>query len=258
MFVSEILCSIVFLSNFNLFQLYQGVSSFVSGNVFEYYLSIATMIHNAALSMFIPVTAGVVLPHMYWMVFGMFSMAFVAEAILSLYTVYVKRFEYSLEIFKKIGANPSINSAFATRKLLQTFGGCKVFLSFVIMGRCFIPPKTSPNRLSLLITIFAVITCIQQLLVSVNFNEENRAQRKMAISLSFLRFPLIVVIFLWCTLIPKMEDGVITTYVAAFIFFDIMVISMISDYFLISDTRKFGSGLKKHLSFRTEEINISD
>lgn len=124
---SELLGCVVFLSNFNLFQLYQEASSFVSENIFGYYLSIATMVHNALLSMFIPVTAGVKLPHTYWMVFGMFSMTFLGEAVLSLYIVYARRFEYSLEILKKIGASPSVNSAFATRKLLQTFGGARCF-----------------------------------------------------------------------------------------------------------------------------------
>lgn len=256
-FRSEVLNEIVFLSNFNLFQLYQEVSTFVSGNLYEYYLSIAAMAHNAVLSMFILATAGIHLPNIYWVVFISFSCAFLAEMTLSLYVTYARRFEYNLEIFKKVGASPSINSAFATRKFLQTFGASKIFLSFVIMGRDLIPPRVVFDKISCMIIGFGALTCAQQLFVSVNFNDENMAQRKIAISLSFVRLPLIVIIAVWCVVLPKSTDQVMSTYVTAFIFVDIMVISVISDYILLSDTRQFGSGLKKFLSFRIERSILS-
>lgn len=256
-FRSEILSDVVFVSNFNLFQLYQETSAFISGNVYGYYLSVATMIHNAMLSIFIPLTAGIHLPQIYWVIFVLFSLAFLAEMALSLYVTYTRRFEYNLEIFKKVGANPSVNSAFATRKLLQTFGASKVFLSFVIVGRDLVSLRIIFDKISVLIMGFAVLTCIQQFLVSVNFNGENMAQRRIAISLSFVRLPLILWITVWCIIVPKGDDQVMSTYVAAFIFFDILVISLVSDYILLSDTRKFGSGLKRYLSFKTEQFNLS-
>lgn len=251
----ELKSDILFLGKFNVFQFYLVVSSIISGNIHRAYLSMAMMLHNAILAIFIPTAMSSDLIASTWIAIVLVSLTFLLEAFWLLYMIYAKRFENNLERLRKVGVDPRINNAFAVRKALQTFGSINIFLVFAVLGKDFVPPLERFNGITLLSLSYAILSSIQQLFISANFNDEDITQRKVAIFLSFARLPIIICIIVWCAVGPKHRAT--THAVSIFIFSDILVISLIVNYILLCDTSMFGSGLKESLIFKTKIFDLS-
>lgn len=254
--VLETANDLVFLISFNMFQLYLELWSFTSGNIYGYYMAIVIMIHNAVLTMFIPSTTSITVRFEYWIVLGIISAAFFVEALITIYMTYLRRYESSLDIFKKVGANPKVNSAFATRKILEAFGLINVFSSAALACKDFVIPSTRFTKPGILRFSYIIVTFVQQLFISVNFNDEDIIQRKIAVYLSFLKIPLIIGSIIWIAIAPAPKPGV-TDSVEIFVIADALVESIAMNWFLVSDTKKFGSGVKEYLMFRTKKLDLS-
>ncbi|ELA41930.1 uncharacterized protein VICG_01114, partial [Vittaforma corneae ATCC 50505] len=105
---------------------------------------------------------------------------------------------------------------------------------------------------------FTILTFVQQLFISVSFNQESRTQRKIAISLSFLKIPVAIGVMVWYSLTTISKEGhPKSKAVLMYLFSDILIITVLMNYVLLQDTRKFGSGLKEFLKFKTKKIQLS-
>lgn len=246
----------VFLVSFNIFQLYLELQSFTSGNIYGYYMAIVVMIHNSVLTMFIPSTTSLPVYFEYWIVFSIISGAFVLEALITIYTIYLRRYESSLDIFRKVGANPRINTAFTTRKILQTFGMINMFFALCLGCKDFVIPSTRFTQPATIRFSYIVVTCIQQLFISINFHDEDFVQRKIAIYISLFKILLIIGAIVWTKVAGPPRLG-ISNSVEIFVLADALAVSVITTWFLINDTKQFGSGVKEYLIFRTKKLDLS-
>lgn len=246
----------IFLVLVNTFQLYLELQSFSSGNIYGYYMAIVLMIHNAVLTMFIPSTTSLPVTRDYWITFSIISGASVLEALITIYTTYLRRFESRLIVFRKVGANPRINAAFSTRTILQTFGSINVFFALNLGLKDLILPSSRFNKPSIPRYIYVLLTFVQQLFISVNFYSEDKIQRRIALYISYLRIPLIIGAIVWLAIAPPPRIG-LTDDVEIFVLSDILAISIIMIWFLESDTRMFGSGLKEYMMFKTNKLDLS-
>lgn len=249
---------LVYVIQFNIFQFYFVATSIINENIFGNYLCIVLMLHNAFLSIFIPATTTSVLSFGYWIILIIIAFTFLIEAIMSTYLIYRRRFESNLELFKKVGVNKKVNSAFATRKFLESFGSLNVFIASVISGKVFLLPVSTYSAYGSLIFAFTIVTYIQQLFITVKFNEESLTQRKIAIFLSFIRIPLAVGAVIWRSSVQITSNNYVKPKnMIIFLFTDVIIIAIFMIIVLIRDTRQFGSGLKEAFNFKTKRIRLS-
>lgn len=249
----------IYIFQFNAFQLYTIGLSLAHENIFGFNLSIAIMVHNTVLAIFIPATTTMMSEKKYWAMSIFIAALFFLEALFSSYKVIKSFSENSMQIFRKIGADEKINDAFATRKSLEVFGGINVFLATVIAGKVFLPPTSRLTPANMLIFGFMLLTYIQQIFVSVHFNEENRLQRIIAVVLAFLMIATAAGVITKYSVTSPGEPGYEKTRsILIYLFGDIIVITIIMNYFLIKDTSKFGSGLRELLLFKTQKISLDD
>lgn len=248
-----------YVFQFNIFQLYLVSYSVVNNNVYGYYLSIIVMVHNALLTSLVTAFSNIRLTYPYWLIIGIISGSFLLEALLSLYLLFLRRFENNLELFKRIGADKRINDAFSTRKFLESFGPLNVFMASVIFGKVFLPPFRAKSGSVYLVLGFTILTYIQQLFISVRFHDESKSQRRIAIMLSIIRIPVIILAMIWYILSETKADVTKrgSTAVFCYITGDLIIISLLMIFVLIKDRRRFGSGLKEFLSFGTKKINLT-
>lgn len=248
----------VYIIQFNLFQIYFVTSAIVSGNIFGFYLSIGLMVHNAALSMFIPATTGADISLKYWSMLILIAALFVLEAVVTLFIIYTRRLEINFDLFKKVGANPKINDAFGTRKCLEAFGSINVFVAVMISAKFFLPPSSVYNKASAVTFGFTMLTFVEQLFISVGFNEENIVQRKIALFLSFLKIPVAISAIVMYSLYDLSNKSYYRNReIVIYLLGDTLLITICMNYLLVQDTRKFGSGLKDFLKFKTRKLNLS-
>lgn len=249
----------IYIFQFNIFQLYIIAKSITHENIFGFYLSIAIMVNNAILAIHIPSTTSEMMEKHYFLISIIMCAAFLLEALFSSYEIIKNTAENNIRIFRKIGADEKINDAFTTRKCLETFIGTNVFLATVISGKVFLPPTNNFIRANLLIFGFMILTYIQQIFVSVNLHEESYLQRIIAIALSFLIIVTAIGVICVCSSGTSMEIGdKKSSAVLIHLFINIIIITVIMNYFLIKDTRQFGSGLKELLLFKTQKISLGE
>lgn len=252
----EALDDFIFLTQFNIFELYMVVSSIASNNIYGYYFSIVVMVHNALLTMLVATFSAMYRTWRFLVVHGLVSLLFVLEALFTICLVYQRRFCNNLELFRKVGASPRINDAFFIRKILQTFGTVNVFSASVSAGKDLATPLVRFDGVSFLGYGFSLITYLQQVLISVNFNSENLAQRKAAIFVSCIKIPLAASVIVWSSTSSTHVTGR-TQESTIYIFSDILVITVIMIYYLVRDTQYFGSGIKEYLQCRTRRFDLS-
>lgn len=242
---------------FNLYLEFLFIYSILMSNIYGYYLCAAVCLHNSALFIIIVSSPGTVYGPGIWVCVSFIAGFFILECFVTLYCLYVRRFENNNELFKKIGANPKINQAFATRKQLELFGSINVFTSTVILLKFLLPPSSIYANVTYLTGIFSFTSYLQQALIAVNLKEELVRQRQLAIFLSFIKIGLaITIIVLYNRYSLSLDPLDQPSKVIQFLFGDIIVITSIMTYLLIRDLQQFGSGLKEFLKFKTKVVSL--
>lgn len=247
-----------FCFQFNIFLLYIAIDATIRENTFKYYFSIVIMFHNAILFAIIPATVGFTISFKFWIIFGLSIFSFLIEGSISIVMSYLQRNEKNLELFKKVGANPKINNAFATRKALETFGQANLFFAFILFEVFWIPPNKLTQLIQLYNYLIVLITFIQQLSISVRFNNEIVIQRKISIGISYFKIIAVIGLVAWRSAIHV--RGNINTrldYFHTVLNIDILFVSAAMQYYLIKDFNQFGSGLKEYLKDTAKSINLS-
>lgn len=245
-----------FLYQFNLFLLYLLISSSISGNIFKYYFAIGLMFHNAIVAVIIPSTLGLSILYKYWVGLTLVSGIYFLEGILSVYISYLRKHETSMDLFKKIGANPKVNNAFATRRILQCFGEINVFLATITLYAFSNEPISKSIFLFALNIAYSFIAYLQQLTISAKGDKEDYKQRKVAIILSYVKIfaALVMLVSDSLTSLLTKRNGAYVFY--TLLWFDIITISIVMHFFLVRDRNQFGSGLKEYLEFRSTRIEV--
>ncbi len=178
------------------------------------------------------------------------------EVLFALFRTYQNRFENNIELFKKIGLNDRINNSFASRKLLESYGCVGMFLAFSIFFRDYVGITFDSYMTPYFEIAYFVGITIQQLFISINFNEENILQRKVALFFSLINFTLA----LWLILADAIfyNPNYPTIYhTSIFIYFDAMVVNLGLTYALIKDFNNFGSGFKEFLRQKVKRFDLS-
>lgn len=247
----------IYLAQFNACPLYSAVKAVVDTNTMAYILATCLMFHNTVLSMFVATFAGMSNQAQRWIALSILSFSFFLEGLYSLYTSYSRRYEFQFQLFKKIGIDEVINSAYATRKCLEIFGGLNFFITFSIASRFIDSNLITFINTSYVVTLYVVVSFIQQIFASVKLNEENIRQRKIAIGLSIFK----IAIGVWVIINDQLfetKDPSISPAVDIVLFADAILLSCAQHYFLVADCKKFGSGLKKYLAFKAVQLNMID
>jgi hypothetical protein len=246
-----------YLTLFNVFLIYFVISSAISKNTFKYYLSVAVMFHNAVMVMIGAKSDAFPLEPKVWIILSITASIFTLEGIISIWILYVRRTDNNVTLFKKVGLNPKINKAFSTRRCLEAFGEVNIFLSVSINEKLFIGPNSVFDILSWLCLGYVFMTIIQQLLISVYFNEENLIQRKLAIFLTILKIPLNILLLIWWGKGNRNGANFGYNRFFGFLFGDMIALTLFMIYFLVMDYRQFGSGLKEYLNFKTVRVSLT-
>lgn len=242
---------------FNIFLLYVVIDSTIRENIFKYYFSIVIMFHNAILFFAFPATFGFAVSFRFWFFTGLCILSFIFEGLITLYISYLNRNAKNLELFKKVGASPKVNDAFATRKALETFGQANMFLIFVLIEVFWIPADINIQLLQIANYLIVLLTFVQQITISVRFNDEHVTQRKIAIGLSYLKIFSVIGLIAWRGAVHL--NGNTNTRIDFFhtVFdADILIASIIMQYYLIKDFKQFGSGLKEHFKKSAKSIDL--
>lgn len=241
----------------NFFLLFLVLCAVITGNIFKYYLAVLFMFHNSILTIF---TLAVPLDSVFtaeWILDGLVTFSYFFEGCLSLWIAFLRRNTFNINLFKKIGLNDKVNNAFGVRKCLETLGLINMFLAVVISIE-FLTPKTLEFRIIPPLSLgYTFLTIVQQLFISIKFNEEIKWMRKIAIALGFLKLPIPVVMIIFRkNTIGRDEDEVANSFLY-FLFADLILITVALIYNLFLDIKYFGSGLKDYLRIRTKRINLS-
>lgn len=247
---------IIFSFQFSVFQLYFLLKSLITANVYGYYLGAILIFHNFALTTTILTIVQLTLSAKYYIVGFLISGSYLLEFIFAIFMIVLKSREREMQLFRTIGVDPNLNKVYSTRMKLQTFGDMNVFLSMVIPGRFFLPPAVSFFWIDYLSIGIFVITAIQQLLISVRFNDENRKQRQMAIAVSVFKALFTVVMLVFIAILPYPRN-VPTEEVNLVIYSDILIANIALMYYMTEDMKYFGSGLKDSIKIRTRMLVLS-
>ena len=157
---------------FNTFLFFLVIGAVIDGNIYKYYMSIIFMFHNAILTIFISSSPGNKLKNRYWIIDGIITFLFFLEGVLSLISTYLRRNETNISLFKKVGLNSRINNAFATRKFVEACGSVNTFLALTVTLKLTTPISVQFSVLASLSIFYTFLTFVQQLFISVEFNEE--------------------------------------------------------------------------------------
>lgn len=243
---------------FNLYLEFLFIYSILMSNIYGYYLCSAVCLHNSALFIIIVSSPITVYGPGIWICVSFIAGLFILECFVTLYFLYVRRYENNNDLFKKIGANPKINQAFATRKQLELFGSINVFTSTVILFKFLLPPSSIYANVTYLTGIFTFTSYLQQALITVNLHQELVRQRQLAIILAFIKIGLaITIIVLYNRYSIGLDVLDQPSKVISFLFVDIIVITIGMTYLLIKDLKQFGSGLKEFLKFKTKVVSLN-
>lgn len=243
------------VAHFNFFLLFLVLRSVITGNIFGYYFSIGAMVHNLFISISVPITDSVYLNNEISIMFSLVILSYCAESSISVYSSYLHRNEENIELFRTIGADPIINSAFATRKALEAFIAADLFFAALIFGKFWFPSSRNEYILLILTIFYSIIVFFQHFFISLNHKDENVLQRKIAIRLSLFKIILVLAIILLRTIFHITTDESIDYYMSV-LRFDLLLVSLIMHYFLIKDYNQFGSGLKEYFNFKAFRIGI--
>jgi len=246
----------LYLTQLNLCQLHISLDSLIHANIMKYRLTTVLSLHNAVLCMFIATFT--FRPQLkYWILISILTLISLGEGLYSIYISYSKRYEFEFELFKKVGIDQKINSAYVTRKSLESIYGVTFFANCAIAGRFIYNPLQIISSISYAVLVWLAISLAQQLFVCVRFNSEVVLQRKIAIVLSAVKMAasvLILVYYRW----QYRDSWSKGMAVDILLFCDSIVLSILEGYYVFIDWRKFGSGLKKRLAFNTTRLILGN
>jgi hypothetical protein len=168
-----------------------------------------------------------------------------------------KKNEKSFNLFKKIGPEKKINLAYANRKFLDVFGPANIFSVLCIIGSDVYVGPIIFDKITLYEFLLLNLTFLQQLFISIRSNEECVIQRKLAIALSLMKFPLILYILNLC--LKDISHSVqMIFFNVVFNYINLIILNLTMTVVLIFDYKKFGSGLKEHLKNNSSKFNLSE
>lgn len=264
-FKTEMYNEAIYVSKLNVFQFYISMCALFYNNVFEEYIATVILLHNSIVALLIPTIASNRIKKFklvgldvssFRLIYLVAAFSF-AECIILVCKIYFDRFRINLQIFKKIGANERINRAYATRMRLKSVARIALFLALIILGKEVIPP-CSPFSISVLGSTLAVaVTCILQAFIYVNFNDEDVTQRKVVIILYFVKI-FIIVAFKTNYLVNGPKAMIVSDVANLLELMNILIVSFIVFYTVISDYTQFGSGLKEYLKSNKKYLDLSE
>lgn len=263
-FEFEIYNETICLGKLNLFQYYISLSGLFSDSIYEEYVSILFLLHNSINALLIPIVVSNRIEKYGFEELKSFSLSFCyicsaisfLEFLISVYNIYRNRKMINFSVFKKIGANERIKHAFATRMRLKAAIKISLFLAIVICMKIIVPPLPPTNSNYLGIIFFSFLTCIFCLVVCVNFNDENKVQRKIAIIIYFIKLAVITLVK-FDFFIYRREYLVVSDAITIFAMANFLIVSFVVFYTVISDFAQFGSGLKEYLNENMKKVDLS-
>lgn len=246
----EIADDLLYLMNFNLFQLFATIKSTISNNIYSNYFTIVIMFHNFVFNTVTFLFGCFILSNnqeniviRYCLVYGLASIIYFLEAIYALFNAYKDRYENNISLFKKIGLNKKINDAYASRKLLESYGPVCIFLASSIFFRNYVGFTFNKKISDFFETAYFIIILVEQLLIYTYFNEELIIKRKIVILVSFISQLIAIWIILSYSIFTDPRYPTIY-YSTLFIFLDVFLVNSGLIYALIKDYKNFGSGYK--------------
>lgn len=245
-----------YLAILNTFTLYLFIKSIAIGNVYKYYLCVILLFNNSVITMIVPLLEIDKIFNIFWQGYTIMSSVYLLEFIISVYWLYLERNENKYELFKQIGIDPKINNAFEARKKLETLCEINVFMTTLVQRKLWLPYTRNTKWFAAVKFIDTIFTYIQQLFISINFNEENPTQRKIAIGLSITNIFFPTWLFVLEVLLST-RTYLIQTDFHKFIYLDIVLIAIFMTIFLINDYSQFGSGLKEYMNMKTVRLHLS-
>lgn len=252
----NIFSDIIFSFQFSVFQLYILLKSLITYNVYGYYLGAILIFHNFALTTTILTLVQLSFKAKYYVIGFFISGSYLIEFFFAIFMIFLKSRERGMQLFQTIGVDPHLNKIFSTRMKLKTFGDINIFLSAVIPGRFFLPPAVSFFWIDYLSIGVFLITIIQQLLISANFNDEDRTQRKIALAVSVAKTLFTTMMIVFIGILPY-PTSVPTKEVNLVIYSDILISNMALMYYMIEDLKYFDRGLKRDILIRTRRLELS-
>lgn len=256
-FLFELSVNIITLFQHNLYNFYIKTNAILENDIYKFNLTIYLKFNSLLLNLscfYISETKIIRDCYIYKYVFIIIIISMIFDMMISLRLNCLKIKEKSFELFKKIGPDKKINSAYAVRKFLETLGGTNLFIIFAVVFTELIIEKVKYKILKLFIL---TLTIFQQLFISSYFNEENIFQRKFAILMSVFKLPLIFYIF-YIYINHAKNYGSTIFYNEIIDCVNLILLNTIMTFVLIFDYLKFGSGLKEHLKKKLIYFDLSE
>lgn len=243
---------------YSLYQLYLIVESLANTNMLEYRLASIIAIHNALISFSTIFFCELEITFSFLISIILITFLYMLDVIYVIYNVYSKRNEYGFQLFKKIGPDQKINDAYAIRQCLKIFRTANFFISFSLSYRFLAGVNNHVKEMNLVAIIFSMVSICQQLACYVKPDAEDYKQRKYAIILSIVKV-IILFVTVYIHLLCIINSDIKVTLELDLVFLtDTILMSLGELYYLIKDMKIFGSGLKKHLEFRTYGLNLKN
>lgn len=247
-----VVSDIMFLNIFNIFIFFLVFSSLIGQRIFRYYVSIVALLNNGLINILaLNKTLFLLDIHHAFIISGAVSISYFVEAMISIYLVYINRFQSWMAIFRKIGPSQKLRDAFFYRQILHALIPYEVFVTFEQLGCIIFPISECSLVLRFLSSTVIIFSFIQLILICVNFNEEDVFQRKVAIGASVLKQIVVGIQFgVIMYLLPLFNN--VKFFVVIIYTINYMIVGFITLVVLIIDIILFNSGLKGYLKSNDE------
>lgn len=248
---------VIFLIVFNIFILFLTYNSVISQKIFTYYVSIVILIDHGVINMLILKTScSLIDVANARLVTYMISISFILEAFVSIYLVYINRFLSWMDVFRKIGANTRVQSAFFYRQILKALIPYGFFVAFQQLDNVLFPFTGCMAVLTALRGALIITSFLQLAFICVNFDTEDVLQRKIAIAFTLLRVGnLMLQLGILIYVKSALKTG--KFFIASIFSINYMVVQLITLFILIKDLSLFGSGLREYSRLNSVLISLS-
>lgn len=243
---------LAFLILFNIFQFFILVQSHLYSNIMIYYITMIVMLHNMTITITILIFTGCFLSlKCHYLLITVFIL-YLVELIHSVCVKFTSKFILKFDLFNKIGANPKINDAFTKRKGLLSLGNINVFISSILIFKNIFF-NSYREKTAYYTYLQGLLAYLLQIIIFVHSDQEKKIQRGFAILISFIRVYLLGFVVLDHLYVEKEVEKFALNGIS---FVSLLICTLFHLYFLIADTKRFGSGLESFLLFRTARITL--
>lgn len=237
--------------------LYTVLYSILTYNTYGYYLSAGMMMHSFILSLTVLGLEHSQVGGEFWVLRVGIVLSYVVDFSITCFFIKRRQIESRLALFRTIGADPTVNMMYSVREKLKTLGPINMIIPTVMFQKLYLPPPEHEESFEHIGCFIFVLTIFQQILVYTQPDNENMMQRKAALAVTGIKIAATVILLIF-SFINYRDIARESIIVRIILYVDLLMISIIFLYYLLMDTRSYGSRLKSRVEKNCRLLVLHD